>query len=159
VRAGAKSLTDFINGVLFLRDKDRDVLRVGSVYENRSGQWFNTQFIEPPLLVNRDQFYQNTAQINETPANTPLESIWIQDAVSDDVVADVLSYLRAKPEWFELYKAFERMRDDINRELGQHQEQQIGWPERAKLDEFKKVRLCTGTRHRNGQVGLTQKRR
>jgi hypothetical protein len=80
-----------------------------------------------------------TILINGIPrkAQPPAEAKWLAKASSDDVVADVLSYLRGRPDWFDLYKAFERMRDDINRALGrQHRQTQMGWPAKTQLDTF-----------------------
>jgi hypothetical protein len=80
-----------------------------------------------------------TLVLNEVaaPPKPPPERKWFQDAISDDVAADVVTYLRAKPDWFELYKAFERMRDDINRKLGGQQlEQMMGWPNKDDLSFF-----------------------
>ena len=35
-------------------------------------------------------------------------------SLSEDVVADVLSYLRGTPDWIALYKAYEAMNKDVN---------------------------------------------
>ena len=53
--------------------------------------------------------------------------------MTDDVVADVLTFLRGEPDWFDLYKAFERMRDDSNRQIGQRKTSTLGGPA---LDHF-----------------------
>src|SRR6266702_4015193 len=44
-----------------------------------------------------------------------------------------------RSNWFDLYKAFERMRDDINRALGQHNEATIGWPDTDFFTESSQV--------------------
>jgi hypothetical protein len=62
--------------------------------------------------------------------------VWMTEATRDDTLADVLTFLRGEPDWFDLYKAFELMRDDINRRLGQHRYAQMGWPDKPKIDEF-----------------------
>ena len=44
---------------------------------------------------------------------------------------------KVPPEWFNFYKAFELMREDINQRLGgQHRQEQIGWPAKDILDHF-----------------------
>jgi hypothetical protein len=48
----------------------------------------------------------------------------------------VLTFLRGEPDWFDLYKAFELMRDDINNRIGQHNQTQIGWPEKREMNSF-----------------------
>ena len=58
------------------------------------------------------------------------------DIERDDTLADVLTFLRGEPDWFDLYKAFELMRDDINRRLGRHRYEQMGWPDKKIVDEF-----------------------
>jgi hypothetical protein len=140
VREAAKSLIDLINGLLFLHDGARSALQVGSsVYESGDGKWKCHSFIEPETLVMRTKVHSPTILLNGIPApvTPPPELKWLQDAISDDVVADVLTYLCAQPDWFELYKAFERMRDDINRRLGdQHKQEMMGWPSSTNLNDF-----------------------
>ena len=135
----AKNLIDLINGALFLHDAKRRPLQVGSIVrEKRDGEWKSHHVLEPETGKYRAKFYPPTVSLNGTaiPATPPPERKWFQDAISDDVVGDVLTYLRAKPDWFELYKAFERMRDDINRRLGQRQSGTMGWPSETELDYF-----------------------
>jgi hypothetical protein len=141
VREGAKSLIDLINGVLFLHDAARSPVRIGSVRENRDGNWSSHAVLEADSLVLRTKIGTPTLVLNGVAAapKPPPERKWFQDAISDDVIADVLTYLRAKPDWFELYKAFERMRDDINRRSGgQHQLDTMGWPNKTELNYFTK---------------------
>ena len=57
-------------------------------------------------------------------------------ATRDDTVADVLTFLRGEPDWFDLYKAFELMRDDVNHRIGQHKYEQMGWPPKKDVNGF-----------------------
>jgi hypothetical protein len=139
VREAAKRLIDLINGALFLHDAARNPVRIGSLHENRDGKWHQHAIITPEPAVFRTKFYSATVTVNGVPdqPQPPPERKWVHDALSDDVVADVLNYLRGKPDWFELYKAFERMRDDINQRLGgQHRQEKMGWPAKGDLDSF-----------------------
>jgi hypothetical protein len=70
------------------------------------------------------------------PPPPPPHTVWFKDALKDSVISDVLTFLRGQPDWFDLYKAFEMMRDDINRGIGQHNQIQIGWPEKGEIDFF-----------------------
>src|SRR5262249_32580804 len=45
-------------------------------------------------------------------------------------------FVRGEPDWFDLYKAFELMRDDINSKLGQNKYEQMGWPDKKTVDVF-----------------------
>jgi hypothetical protein len=140
VYEAAKSLVDLINGALFLHDASRIPVGVGSVVrEYRNGKWHKHAILTAETAVFRTRFFPPAVSVDgvTAPAQSPPERKWTQDALADDVVADVFSYLRGKPDWFELYKAFERMRDDINRRLGdQHQVQTMGWPAKSDIDHF-----------------------
>jgi hypothetical protein len=116
-----------------------DVIQIGSLYEKRDGNWSGHAVLVAEPIVLRTKFGAVVIAVNGVvaPAKPPPETKWFKDAISDDVIADVLTYLRAKPDWFELYKAYESMRDDINRKLGgQHQLDAMGWPGKAELDYF-----------------------
>src|SRR5262252_7572883 len=62
--------------------------------------------------------------------------VWLTEATRDDTLADVLTFLRGEPDWFDLYKAFELMRDDINSKLGQNKYGQMGRPDKKTADAF-----------------------
>src|SRR5262245_43641187 len=66
----------------------------------------------------------------------PPHMVWMTEATRDDTLADVLTFLRGEPGWFDLYKAFELMRDDINSKLGQNKYEQMGWPDKKTVDVF-----------------------
>jgi hypothetical protein len=139
VHEAAKRLVDLVNGALFLHDAAREPVRIGAVRENRNGKWNHHYVLVAEGLALRSRLGSVVVSLNGVvaPAKTPPERAWVQHALSDDVVADVLSYLRERPDWFELYKAFEYMRDDINRRLGdQHQVETMGWPGKSELDHF-----------------------
>jgi len=52
------------------------------------------------------------------PPPTPSDAQrWALAAAADDAVANVLSYLRGDPDWFNLYKAFEAVRSDVTAHL------------------------------------------
>ena len=73
---------------------------------------------------------------------------WAATAQADDTVGDVLEYLSGKPDWFDFHKAFELMRDDINKSLGQQKQEAMGWPEKSILDRF----TCSAQVYRHSPV-------
>jgi len=62
------------------------------------------------------------------PPPAPPHVRWMKEASNSDIVLDVFTYLRDEPDWFDLYKAFELMRHDVNKTLGQGKTSEIGWP-------------------------------
>ena len=135
---------DFLNGIMFVRDLAREPLRPGAVHERQEdGRWSaGTIFAKMVAFEGRDRFsaavmvLQAPGSLPTPPSPPPPHILWMTEATRDDTLADVLTFLRGKPDWFDLYKAFEIMRDDINRRLGQHKYEQMGWPGKPKLDEF-----------------------
>jgi hypothetical protein len=139
VRDAAKNMVDLINGALFLHDQDRKPLQQGSVWQYKDSKWHQLSIFTPEPIQLRVRSRAPFVSIDgvTAPRALPPERAWFDLGLSDDVVADVFNYLRAKPDWFELYKAFERMRDDINHQLGgQHKQEQMGWPTKGDLDKF-----------------------
>ena len=49
----------------------------------------------------------------------------------------MLKHLSGEASWFDLYKAYEMMRDDIDACLGKRQEAQIGWPSDNRIGHFR----------------------
>jgi hypothetical protein len=105
-----------------------DSVQPGAVYERREdGRWSaGTIFAKMAAFEARDRFYaaavilQAPGSPPPSPAPPPPHMVWMTEATRDDTLADVLTFLRGEPDWFDLYKAFELMRDDINSKLGQN---------------------------------------
>jgi hypothetical protein len=134
---------DFLNGIMFLRDVARKPLRPGAVHERQEdGRWSGGTQYAKAVLAGRGRARASTEVLRgpdsspQLPPPPPPHTIWMTEATQDDTLADVLTFLRGEPDWFDLYKAFELMRDDISRKLGQHKYEQMGWPAKTKLDEF-----------------------
>jgi hypothetical protein len=137
----AERMVDILNGILFALDGDRGPLRIGEriLRRNGDGTWANfanIHFYSPTR--SRTRFYSASAFADGTPVPppTPPHAIWMREAGHDNVLADVLTHLSGKPDWFDLYKAFELMRDDINKKLGKANCESMGWPSKSKLGEF-----------------------
>jgi hypothetical protein len=58
-------------------------------------------------------------------------------SLGEDVVADVLSYLRGTPDWIALYKAYEAMNKDVNA-LKSGKGPVSGWPSQTKISAFRR---------------------
>jgi len=137
-------ILDFLNGIMFVRDPARKPLQPGAIHERREdGRWSaGTILGKATAFENRDRFFAPTVVLQAPgsapppPAPRPPHMVWMTEAIRDDTLADVLTFLRGEPDWFNLYKAFELMRDDINRSLGQDKAEQMGWPAKSTLDEF-----------------------
>ena len=124
VHISAQRILALVNGILFIDDSARSPLRAHSVYGRADdGRWNDGAMYLGPV----NAVLGARLRVRDT-ADAPPHTTWLSSAVSDDVVSDVLTFLRGDPDWFDLYKAFERMRDDINRSLGQGKLQVIGWP-------------------------------
>jgi hypothetical protein len=133
---------DFLNGIMFVRDVARKPLRPGAVHERREdGRWSGGTQYAKAVRAGRGRA-RASAEVLRGPDSSPQpappapHTIWMTEATQDNTLADVLTFLRGEPDWFDLYKAFELMRDDINHKLGQHKYEQMGWPAKPKLDEF-----------------------
>lgn len=123
VHATAQHVVDLMNGLLFVADLQRAPLRVGSVYGRvNGGQWNGATYLSA--------HFSGKARFQALPHldDAPPHPTWLCGAVADDVVADVLAFLRGDPDWFDLYNAFERMRADINSHVGKGNSKKIGWP-------------------------------
>jgi hypothetical protein len=144
VSEASRRIFDLLNGIMFVRDRVRKPVQPGAVYERREdGRWSaGTIFAKLAAFEDRDRFYaaavilQAPGSPPPSPAPPPPHMVWLTEATRDDTLADVLTFLRGEPDWFDLYKAFELMRDDINSKLGQNKYEQMGWPDKKTVDVF-----------------------
>lgn len=126
-------LVDWLNGALFVQNADRQRLTLAAVVErDAAGTWIRGIAPGAGTAKGRSRAYFVGQTIG--PDGQPLPSPpqphdrWIELATSDVVAADVLTYLSRELDWFDIYKAFEMMRDDLNRVVGTNNYASIGWP-------------------------------
>jgi hypothetical protein len=125
----AHGLLSLVNGALFVLDRGRTPLTAVTLCRWADGERKHFIFAQGIAGPSRTRFGE---PVNTSPVP------WVAAAQIDEVVADVLTYLRGEADWFDLYKAFERMRDNINQRLGgQHRQEEMGWPpKKPDLDHF-----------------------
>lgn len=139
----ATRLLKIINGTLFVVDPGRAPLASGGIRKRSpNGGWDYHLVAGTGHIISRSRARGvGVAIINGEPSPehtcSPAAARWSAAAHSDQTVSDVLMYLSGEPDWFNFYKAFELMRDDINkRGEGRHRQQQMGWPAKKDLDHF-----------------------
>jgi len=99
----AEMMSDYLNGILYLKDAGRQPLRVNGVYERQSdGRWGSG-------IVFGSAHFVGASRMRVIPSGTgPMsQERWMKAALEDQKISDVLAYLRGEPDWFELYKAHE----------------------------------------------------
>jgi hypothetical protein len=143
VTEASKPLVDLINGILFVREPSRKPLSTGAVHERQGdGTWHPGIIHGSETMEGRSRLKASGVVLSAPggppppPPPPPPHTIWLKDALNDPVLSDVLTFLRRQPDWFDLYKAFEYMRDDINSRIGQHSQTQMGWPGKTDIDVF-----------------------
>jgi hypothetical protein len=137
----ANRLLSLVNGALFVLDPAREPLKGGGLRKRHAdGKLTHFLIAQSGTIANRTRFGRHIiCKVGEQPPTQPPPAPvkWVAAAQSDQIVADVLTYLSGEPSWFDLYKAFEMMRDDINQGLGgQHRQERMGWPKKPVLDHF-----------------------
>ncbi|MCC7425438.1 MAG: hypothetical protein IT557_00900 [Alphaproteobacteria bacterium] len=124
----AARLIDFLNGTMLVEKPDREPLVAEcGVYEvDTDGRWTKRHRVlraEAGLFRIRGSpakiRFGGIAQ--PVPAPSPAQR-WAIAATNDDAVADLLSYLRGQPDWFNLYKAFEAIRADVTKLVARAQQ-------------------------------------
>lgn len=136
VNEAAERLIVLINGYLFARDADRRPLRAGAIYgRDADGRWATRAiFMSAGATFGRLRARGYVVAVHADGTTTPSEPQlppevgWLSTTM-DETALDILHMLRGEPEWFDLYMAFERMRDDLNRRLPKAATSAaIGWP-------------------------------
>ena len=143
VQEMADRLLALVNGALFVLEPARQPLRGCGIRRRRpDGKWDEHSVVATGQLMGRSSVKATATRLvdgKEAPEvlRPSPAARWITAAQSDEVIADVLHYLNAEPDWFTLYKAFEMMRGDIDRRLSQNQQEKaVGWPSKKKLSHF-----------------------
>ena len=125
-----------LNAALYLDDPARSPLSIASVHRrNDDGYWSVAIFPESGSF--RVRVAKARLQIGNpgaAPPPTP-QSIWVHAGLNEEVVADVLSYLRGMPDWIALYKAYEAMNRDVE-SLMPVKGPIRGWPSKARIKAF-----------------------
>lgn len=112
VHSAGERIVDFLNGILFLDDPARQPITIGGVHERRpNGQWSVAIICASAEITLRGVKARGVVAGQASPP--PAQTAWMAAGLNDEVVADVLTYLRGRPDWFDLYKAYEAMRQDV----------------------------------------------
>lgn len=158
-------LVERLSGALFVGVPERGTVTFGGVLgRGGDGAWTLTVFGAANLRDGRDRVTA-TASVTPLPGQPPPpppqplpQPRWTEESFGDDALADVLDFLRGQPGWFELYKAFERMRDDVQRRAGRGWEAIGGldWPPKREIDFFtESAQVHRHSRARRGRYDLS----
>jgi hypothetical protein len=132
VQIAAERMLVGLNAVLYLEDRDRKPLSISGVHKRRAnGTW------DIGMIVSGGSYRLRGARLRGQPGaiGPTQQSNWLQAGLRDEIVADVLSYLRGEPDWIALYKAYEAMNKDANA-LRPTKGNVTGWASKAKISAF-----------------------
>lgn len=122
--------------VLYLEDPARTPLAISSIHRRGDdGNWSISFFAQSASVRLRGAKARGQAgSLGAPPSPTP-QSMWVQVGMNEEVVADVLSYLRGTPDWIALYKAYEAMNRDVS-QLRSKRGPIPGWPSQGQINAF-----------------------
>ncbi len=139
-------IVDRINGILFVRDQSRQPVAIDAVLEwQADGPSGPAGFARHVFLAITDgavarakaTFSMATGDVPPPTPPRPPEHGWLAESFDDPALDDVLSYLRGVPDWFDLWKAFEIMRADINHRSGKGRNRSgVAWPNQSEIGRF-----------------------
>jgi hypothetical protein len=125
-----------LNAVLYLEDPTRRPLVIGSIHRrNDDGYWSVVVFPQSASVRLRGARARGQAGSLGAPTPPTPQSLWVQTGLNQEVVADVLSYLRGTPDWIALYKAYEAVNRDVSA-LKSRKRPIAGWPSQAQISAF-----------------------
>jgi hypothetical protein len=125
-----------LNAVLYLDDPARRALSISSIHQRSdNGSWSVAIFPESASVRLRGAKARGQAGSLAAPPPATPQSIWLQMGLSDEAVADALSYLRGTPDWIAVYKAYEAMNKDVNA-LKSRKGSISGWPSQSQIGAF-----------------------
>jgi hypothetical protein len=132
VHTAGERIVDFLNGILFVQDPARKPISIGGIHERRpNGLWNVAILCASAHITLRGVKALGVVAGQHSPP--PVQTAWMAAGLKDEVVADVLTYLRAQPDWFDLYKAYETMTKNTGRNPTG-----LGWPSERQLSDFRK---------------------
>ncbi|MCD0422007.1 hypothetical protein LOC51_32750 [Rubrivivax sp. JA1024] len=148
----SQRLIDLVNGVLFIDNPLRQPIRRQGIHHRQSvnGNWGVTINVPAAFARGRAGKISFAQKVVATEQQSQ-----ICLALADEVVLEVLSYLRDTPDWLDLYKAHETMQADLSVRFGQKGQKIIGWPEK-KIKIFTEV--ANGARHGKKSERVREKR-
>lgn len=132
VQTAAERVLVALNAVLYLEDHDRKPLSISGVHKRRAnGTW------DIGMIVSGTSFRLRGARLRGQPGaiGPTRQSNWLQAGLDDEIVADVLSYLRGEPDWIALYKAYEAMNKDVTA-LKSRKGPISRWPSQSQIGSF-----------------------
>ncbi|MGH6677956.1 MAG: hypothetical protein ACREDL_03235 [Bradyrhizobium sp.] len=136
VHDAAQRILNPLNAILYLEDPARKPLTISSVHRRgKNGKWIIAIVATSASYHLRGAKVRGQAGSPGGPIPLTPQSIWIQTGLDEEVVADVLSYLRGSPDWIALYKAYEAMTADINA-MKSVKGPVLGWPAKAQISAF-----------------------
>ena len=134
----AKRLLGIVNGVLFALEADHQPLSFDGILERSSTGW--NKHIAAVMHGRSRARAGGMALVHGKPSpqhtRPPPALRWTAAAQNDQTVSDVFQYLSGKPDWFNFYKAFELMRDDIEQGCSKRGQTNMGWPSKKNLKHF-----------------------
>jgi hypothetical protein len=151
----AQRILNPLNAILYLEDPARKPLTISSVHRRgENGEWTIAIVATSASFRLRGAKARGQAGSLGGPMPPTPQSIWIQTGLDEEVVADVLSYLRGSPDWFDLYKAYEAMTVDINA-MKSAKGPVLGWPAKAQISAFRRdAQLHRHSKARCDQQGI-----
>lgn len=128
VYVAAGRILGMMNGILFLEAPHRDPLSISAVHRRRPDGNYDTGIVLNSVTVR----VRGVKGIGQTgPQPVPEQSAWLGAGLTDDLVSDVLTYLRGEPDWFDLYKVCETIKSDTHK-----QGQRGPWANSKALSDF-----------------------
>jgi hypothetical protein len=158
VMGAAEQILERLNGILFV--KDVKALKLGAVHQQGvNGKWDNRTIFAAGFASGRARVVGHiTVHGGQDPASRPPppdHAVWMQESMSDDVVAELLKYLSGEPGWVEIYKAHELMKKDIEMSLGKRNWQAMGWPAESVIKKL--TEDAQAVRHSSAGPGIRKK--
>ena len=155
VRDAAERILVPLNAILYLEDPIRKPIAISTVHRrNVDGCWNVTFFAQSASVRIRGAKARALAGSLGAPIPPSPQSVWVQTALDQEDVADLLSYLRETPDWIALYKVYET----LDKHIGSRNVSITGWPSKSQISTFTRAaQLHRHSKAWNKKKGITAK--